>query len=171
MKHQSTFAVAACCAVATLTVALAQPPAGGGGGGGQQLTPEQRAQRAVELRQSVMTVQQFSVGPAAAMLRNAPFSADTAQKAAARLKATSGMIADVVKNDTSKVDVKTRAKPEIWSDKDGFDSAINGEVQAVAALESAASGGDKDATLKAVQGVQKSCNDCHDKYREKPPQG
>jgi cytochrome c556 len=170
MKLQTKFALAACCAVATLTVALAQPP-GGGGGGGQQLTPEQRAQRAVELRQSVMQVQQFSVGPAAAMLRNAPFSADAAKKAAMRLTATSGMIADVFKNDTSKVDVKTRAKAEIWTDKDGFDAAVNSEVQAVSALETAAAGGDKDATLKAVQGVQKACGDCHDKYREKPPQG
>ena len=171
MKHQTKFALAACCAVATLTVALAQPPGGGGGGGAPQLTPEQRAQRAVELRQSVMQVQQFSVGPAAGMLRNAPFSADAAKKAAMRLTATSGMLADVFKNDTSKVQVKTRAKPEIWTDKDGFDAAVNGEVTAVAALETAAAGGDKDATLKAVQGVQKACGDCHDKYREKPPQG
>jgi cytochrome c556 len=171
MKHQTKFALAACCAVATLTVALAQAPAPKGGGGPPQLTPQQRAERAVELRQSVMNVQQFSIGASAAMLRNAPFSADTAQKTAMRLKATSGMIADVFKADTSKEQVKTRAKAEIWTDKDGFDAAINGEVQAVAALETAAAGGDKDATLKAVQGVTKACGDCHDKYREKPPQG
>ena len=91
MNHYSKVGLAACCAVATLAVAVAQnaPP-----------TPEQRAKNAVRLRQSVMEVQQFSYGPAAAMVRaqrTAPFDAAVVQKAATRLEITSGMVADSFK--------------------------------------------------------------------------
>jgi cytochrome c556 len=160
MNKYAKLGLAAGCACATLAVAVAQtrPSA---------LTPEQRAHRAVELRQSVMQVQAYSLGPAAAMTRGAPFDAETAQKAAARLKVLSGMIADAFKTDTSKLDVKTRAKPDIWTDKTGFDSHVNDEVKAVDALESAAMGGDKDATLNAIKAVGKSCGGCHEQYREK----
>ncbi len=160
MNHYCKVGLAACCALATLTVALAQ--------GQRAPTPEQRADRAIDVRQSVMTVQAFSIGPAGAMARgNMPFSADVAQKAALRLTATSGMIADTFKLDTSKFNLKTRAKPDIWTDSAGFDMQVQGFVQAVAAFQTAAAGGDKDATIKAIQDVGKSCGSCHDKYREK----
>lgn len=150
----------ATCALAAAAVALSQPPA--------TPTPEQRAARAVELRQSVMQVQAYSLRPAAAMLRNAPFDAATVQQAAARLKMLSAMLTDVFKNDTSKFDIKdAAAKPEVWTDASGFENAVNAEVSAVDALNTAAAGGDKDATLKAVRAVGKSCGDCHDKFRKK----
>ena len=150
----------ATCALAAAAVALAQPPA--------TPTPEQRAHRAVELRQSVMQVQAYSLRPAAAMLRNAPYDADKVKQAAARLKMLSAMLGDVFKDDTSKFDVKdASAKPEVWTDATGFQSAVDAEVMAVDALDSAAAGGDKDATLKALKAVGKSCGDCHDKFRKK----
>lgn len=150
----------ATCALAAAAAALAQPPAAP--------TPEQRAHRMVELRQSVMQVQAYSLRPAAAMLRNAPFDAAAVKQAAARLKMLSAMLSDVFKDDTSQFDIKdASAKPEVWSDAAGFQSAINAEVTAVDALQEAAAGGDKDATLKAVKAVGKSCGDCHDKFRKK----
>jgi cytochrome c556 len=148
------------CALAAAGVALSQPP--------PTPTPEQRAHRAVELRQSVMQVQSYSLRPAAAMLRNAPYDEATVKLAAARLKVLSAMLADVFKDDTSKFDIKdAAAKPEVWTDAAGFHDAVNAEVMAVDALESAVAGGDKDATMKAVKAVGKSCGDCHDKFRKK----
>lgn len=160
MNHYSKLGLAACCVVATLAVAVAQNGPGA-------MSQEQRAQRAVDTRQSVMGVQAYALGPAAAMLRKAPFDAATVQLSASRLKVLSGMLADVFKADTSKSGVKSGAKAEIWTDKAGFDKAVNAEVEAVDALQSAAMGGDKDATLKALGAVTKSCGGCHDQYREK----
>jgi len=115
-----------------------------------------------------MQVQAYSLRPAVAMLRNAPYAADKVKQAAARLKMLSAMLGDVFKDDTSKFDVKdAAAKPEVWTDASGFQNAVDGEVMAVDALESAVAGGDKDATLKALKAVGKSCGDCHDKYRKK----
>ena len=161
MNARSKLVLATCCALAGAAVALSQsPPA--------TPTPEQRAHRAVELRQSVMQVQAYSLRPAAAMLRKTPYDAATVKQAAARLKMLSAMLGDVFKDDTSKFDVKdSAAKPEVWTDASGFDNAVNEEVMAVDALESAAAGGDQDATLKAIKAVGKSCGDCHDKFRKK----
>ena len=157
--NASKFALAT-CALAAAAVALSQPPA--------TPTPEQRARRAVELRQSVMQVQAYSLRPAAAMLRKAPYDAAAVKQAAARLTMLSAMLSDVFKEDTSKMDVKdTAAKPEVWTDASGFQDAVKGEVTAVEALQSAVAGGDQDATLKAVRAVGKSCGDCHDKFRKK----
>ena len=160
MKVSTKLALAACGALAVTAVALSQAPAG-------KPTPEQLAHRAVELRQSVMQVQAYSLRPATAMLRNAPFDEAAAKEAAARLKMLSGMIPDVFKSDTSKFEIKdATAKPEVWTDASGFESALNAEVTAVDALQAAVAGGDKDATLKAVRAVGKSCGDCHDKFRK-----
>jgi cytochrome c556 len=159
MNASSKLALTVCGALAA-AVALSQPSA--------TPTPEQRAGRAVELRQSVMQVQAYSLRPAAAMLRNAPFDAATVQQAAARLKMLSAMLTDVFKSDTSKFDLKdAAAKPEVWTDASGFENAVNAEVSAIDALNSAAAGSDKDATLKAIKAVGKSCGDCHDKFRKK----
>jgi cytochrome c556 len=161
MNASTKLALTACCALAAGSVALSQPPHAAP-------TPEQRANRAVELRQSVMQVQAYSLRPAAAMLRNAPYDAAAVKQAAARLKMLSAMLGDVFKDDTSKFDIKdAAAKPEVWTDASGFESAINGEVKAVDALDAAVAGGDKDATLTALKAVGKSCGDCHDKFRKK----
>ncbi|MGH8229032.1 MAG: c-type cytochrome [Steroidobacteraceae bacterium] len=164
MNHYVKIGLAACCAVAMVTVANAQhrpkPP-----------TPVQRAARAVYVRQAVMTVQQFSLGPVFGMLRGAPFDAKTAQTAAMRLVATTGMIAAAFRTDTSKFDVKTLAKPNVWTDKAGFDMQIRDLQQAVSKMQQAAMSGDKTATLDALKGVGKSCGSCHNKFRKKLPRG
>lgn len=164
MNHYLKMGFGACCAAAMLSVAVAQrrpkPP-----------TPMQRAEQAVHVRQAVMTVQGFSLGPLIGMMHGAPFNAEAAQIAATRLSATTGMIATVFSADTSKFNVKTFAKPDIWTDKAGFDAQIRDLQMAVSGLQSAATSGDQAATLKALQAVGKSCGSCHRKFRERLPGG
>lgn len=164
MNHYLKMGLVACCASAMLTVVNAQnrpkPP-----------TPTQRAEQAVRVRQAVMTVQAFSFGPMIGMLHGAPFDAEAAQTAATRLAATTGMIAAAFKTDTSKFDVKTLAKPKIWTDKSGFDMRIRDLQQAVSGLHAAAMRGDKVATLDALNAVGKSCGSCHHEFRKELPRG
>ena len=58
----------------------------------------------------------------------------------------------------------TRAKPDIWSDPVGFETAAMGLETAAAAMVIAA-GTDLDALRGAMQGVGTACSTCHKAYR------
>lgn len=58
----------------------------------------------------------------------------------------------------------TRAKPEIWSDPAGFETAAMGLETAAAAMVTAA-GTDLDALRGAMQGLGAACSACHKAYR------
>ncbi len=158
MRDLCKFGFAAACAMTTLIAVAADeaPP-----------TPEQAAQRAVELRQGLFKVQGFSFAPTAAMLKGAPFDAAVVLKSAIRIEATSGMISEVFQTDTRKFQVKTKARDSIWTAKSDFDAKANDLTQAAVALETAAKGGDKGTTLKAAAAVGKACGACHDNFRDK----
>jgi cytochrome c556 len=130
-------------------------------------TPEQQAQRAVDLRQGLFKVQAFAFGPTGAMLKGAPFDAAVAMKTAQRIEITSGMIADVFQTDTRKFQLKTKARDSIWTSMPDFTAKANDLVKASTDLEAAAKTGDKGATLKAAAAVGKACGSCHDDYRDK----
>jgi len=61
--------------------------------------------------------------------------------------------------------VKTRAKPEIWSDKAGFAAAAKGLEAESAKLETIARAGDLEAVKIQVKAVGGACKTCHDKFR------
>src|SRR5688572_2665574 len=94
MKCFARLALAAFCSLSVATVALAQDaPA----------SPEEQAQLAAELRQSVFKLMGWSMGPLAAMLRNRmPFDAAVAQKSALRIEQLAPMISDVFQQDTDR---------------------------------------------------------------------
>lgn len=60
-----------------------------------------------------------------------------------------------------------QAKPNIWSDAEGFKQKRDDFEQAVQKLDAAAEAGDFDAFRVAFGAVGKSCKACHDAYREK----
>ncbi len=60
---------------------------------------------------------------------------------------------------------KSRSKPELWSDWDGFMTASDNFQAASAALVKAAKGGDAGAIGAALGGVGKTCGGCHKPYR------
>lgn len=158
MRKLFMLGLTATCALGATSSVLAQdaPP-----------TPEQQAQRAVDLRQGLFKVQAFSFAPTGAMLKGAPFDAAVVLKSAVRIEATSGLISEVFQTDTRKFQLKTKARDSIWTSKADFDAKANNLVQAAIALEAAAKGGDKGTTLKAAAGVGKACGACHDDFRDK----
>ena len=61
----------------------------------------------------------------------------------------------------------TRAKPEIWQNKADFESKMGDLKTAVAALQAAVDGGDREAIAAAVGDVGGSCKAFHDEYKSK----
>ena len=60
----------------------------------------------------------------------------------------------------------TRAKPEIWSEKDKFSAAIAKSQDDVAKLVAAGKSGNLDQIKAAAGGVGQSCKACHDAYQK-----
>jgi cytochrome c556 len=159
MNRFSKLGFAAFCSVAAISIAIAQ---------NGPMTPQQRAEGAVKLRQGLFDVQSFAFAPVGAMLKNqAPFNAEAAQTAAKRIEMTSSMIPDVFKTDTSKFTLKTRALEGIWTNTADFQQKARDLNQAATNLEMAAMGGDKAATMQAAVAVGKACGACHDQFRAK----
>ena len=61
--------------------------------------------------------------------------------------------------------VRTRARPEIWSDDAGFRLAGAGLLVAARNLEAAAQAGDLARIRAAAPPVARACSNCHDSYR------
>lgn len=61
----------------------------------------------------------------------------------------------------------TKAKPEIWTDKDKFAAAAAKSQDEMAKLVAAGKSGNFDQIKIAVGAVVQSCDACHDNYRNK----
>lgn len=61
--------------------------------------------------------------------------------------------------------VKTRAKPEIWTDAAGFAAVARALRPEAVKLQQVAAAGDLDAVRAQVRAVGGACKSCHDKYR------
>lgn len=151
----------ALCALAPVAVVLAQdagPP-----------TPEQMADQAVLTRQGLFKVMSQYMAPVGGMLKNkVPFDAAVVTKSSTHMAELGGMIPDVFIPDTrNKATVKTKAQDGIWTNQADFKAKADDLVKAATALQAAAKGGDKDATLKAAGAVGKACGACHDNFRNK----
>ncbi len=64
-------------------------------------------------------------------------------------------------------DMKTRAKPEIFTDGEGVKAVAVKFIQTSNELQTAAASGDKVAVAQAFKEVGASCKACHDKYLAK----
>lgn len=60
----------------------------------------------------------------------------------------------------------TRAKPEIWTEKDKFSAAVTKSQEDVSKLVAAGKTGDLDQIKAAAGAVGKSCKACHDAYQK-----
>ena len=61
----------------------------------------------------------------------------------------------------------TKAKPEVWSDRAGFEKADAAFVSAAEKLTEAAKSGDKAAFAAAFTTTTQSCGGCHRNYKER----
>jgi cytochrome c556 len=67
--------------------------------------------------------------------------------------------------DGTQTGLDTKAKPEIWSDRAGFEKADAAFVSASEKLEEAAKSGDKAGFAAAFKEVGGTCGGCHRNYK------
>lgn len=161
MKHKAGLIVTALCALAAVSNAFAQE------GGRAPPTPEEQAQQATELRQSLLKVVSWSWAPTAGMLRTRQFDVAVVQKSAERVAHLSELLTDAFKTDTSKFSVKTRARPAVWASSGEFNTRADELTRAANALVAAAQSGNQAEIQKAAAAVGQACGKCHDSFREK----
>ncbi len=63
----------------------------------------------------------------------------------------------------------SRAKPNVWTDRAGFEAKAADFVSATKALAAAAAAEDKAAFDAALASTSASCKGCHDTYQVPPP--
>ena len=160
MKRVVKLSLLAMCSCVTVSAALAQPPA---------QSPEQQAQAAVDTRQGLQKVMGFEMAPLGAMLKDRrPYDAAVIAKAATNVANLGAMQPEVFAADTSKFNLKTKAREGIWTNKSDFDAKSNDLVKAAKEAAMVAQGGaDKDALKKSLLAIGKGCAGCHDNFRDK----
>jgi len=131
----------------------------------QTATP---AEKAIEYRQAVFKVVAGNFGPLAQSAQGKlELSPATARQYAERLAQISQFAGDAFPEISR--EGKTRAKPEVWTDRAAFDKLLQDLTDATRSLAGiAANAGAKPEDFKAAVGaVGNACKSCHDKYREK----
>ena len=124
-------------------------------------TPED----AIKYRQSAMSLQNTHLGWIGAMVNGrVPFDAkaiaDNAELLAVLTKLPFAAFVDGTDKGT------TRAKPEIWAEKDKFMAAATKMQDEVGKLNAAAKGGNADQIKSAYGAVGQACKACHDNYQK-----
>jgi cytochrome c556 len=112
-------------------------------------------------RHEAMEMVQESFKPLRAIaVKEAPFDAAVVKKNASmileKLKEAHGLFPEGSGGGES------RAKPEIWTDRAGFDQAMKDAQAAATAMAAVTAEADYVPAMKALGG---SCKACHDKYR------
>lgn len=123
-----------------------------------------RIDDAIKYRQSALVLQNYHLGRLAAMVNGRiPFDPKAAVEHAETLAAVSKLpfVAFIDASDKG----NTRAKPEIWTERDKFNAAAAKLQEEVAKLNATAKGGDLAQIKSAVGAVGKSCKACHDDYQ------
>lgn len=125
----------------------------------------QKPEDAIKYRKAAFTVMANHFGRIAAMANGrAPFDAAAAQANADLVVTMSKLPYAGFIDGTSSGD--TKAKPEIWSERDKFNAAAGKMQEEVVKLNAAAKTGNLDQIKAAVGEVGKSCKACHDNYRK-----
>jgi cytochrome c556 len=127
------------------------------------------ADAAIKYRQSAMTLQSNHMGRLFAMINGqVPFDAKVAAEnieIVALLNSRVQFAAFIDGSDKG----NTRAKPEIWTEKDKFSAAVAKSQDDVITFVAAGKTGNLDQIKAAAGAVGQSCKACHDAY-QKPAQ-
>jgi len=108
----------------------------------------------------------LGVGPLAAMAQGkAPYNAEVVKRNAGFLDNLSRMPWDGF--DPSTKDVKSRAKPELYSNMNEVKQAASHLENETHKLYQVSQSGDEAAVKAQIAAVGKACGGCHDKFREK----
>lgn len=128
------------------------------------LTQDQ--QRAMDARQAHMSLYAFNLGAVGAMVQDrTPYDAQVAAAAATNIAALASISQDRYWVDGTDSSIEgSRAKPEIWSDMDGY-MAKNAAFAEAANNLAAVAGDGLDAMKAAFGPVGQGCGSCHESYR------
>lgn len=120
---------------------------------------------AIKYRQSALHLQNYHLGRLGAMANGRiPFDPRSAAEHAETLVAISKLpfVAFVDGSDKG----NTRAKREIWTEKDKFNAGATRLDEEVVKLNAAAKSGNLVQIKSAVGAVGKTCKSCHDDYQK-----
>jgi len=124
-----------------------------------------KVEDAIRYRQSVMFMQGTHLGRLARMATGRlPYDAKVAAENADILLVITKLPFPAFVDGSDKGD--TRAKPEIWKEKDKFMAGANKMQEEVVKLNAAAKSGSVDQLKSAVGAVDKACKACHDDYQK-----
>ena len=119
---------------------------------------------AIKYRQSALHLQNYHLSRLGAMVTGRiPFDPKAAAEHAETLAAVTKLPFVAFVDGSDKGD--TRAKPEIWAEKDKFDAVAAKLHEQVLQLVAAAKSGNQSQIKSAVGVVGKTCKSCHDDYQ------
>jgi len=134
---------------------------------GPALAKQSKEEQEVEYRQSIFVVLAGNFGPLGAMADGKiPFDAAQAKLRAERVAFLAPLLKEAFPPESNGV-AHTAAKPEIWTDAAGFNSALQALLDRSTALAAATQSGDEAKIKTAALDTGKACKACHDKYRVK----
>jgi cytochrome c556 len=117
----------------------------------------------IEDRQQLMKMNGKSMGALAAILKGeAAYDAATVKQNAETIAADIEKFATFLPEDSKEGPPETYAKPEIWSDMEGFKAAAGDAIKAAQAVAATA---DEAAFKAAMPALGEACGGCHKKYR------
>jgi len=123
------------------------------------------ADAAIKYRQSAMSLQGNHMGRLFAMINGqVPFDAKVAAENIEITAALNRLQFSAFIDGSDKGN--TRAKPEIWAEKDKWAAAVKKSEEDVAKLSAAGKTGNLDQIKAAAGTVGQSCKACHDAYQK-----
>lgn len=123
------------------------------------------AEESIEYRQNVFSVMKWHFGPMGGMVKGKiDFDAEDFSRRAALIAALAKMPKEGFAEGTDMGE--TRAKSEIWENKEKFDGGMDAMVEKADALVEVANSGDLDQIKPAFGALAKTCKGCHDNFRE-----
>lgn len=129
---------------------------------------QKHANKANKVRHAVFTMLGANMGPLGGMAKGkVPFNANIVEKNATRIHQLSLMISDYTSTDTRSYKVKTKALPEVWTERKAFEKRIDDLTLASTKLVALSTSGDEAAILAAIKSVGKTCGGCHDNFKLK----
>lgn len=125
----------------------------------------QKPEDAIKYRKAAMTLQGATFGRVAAMANGRiPFDAKVAADNIDIVATLNRLQFAAFVEGSDKGD--TRAKPEIWTQKDKWAADVTKSQEDVAKLVAAGRTGNIDQIKTAVGAVGQSCKGCHDEFRK-----
>ena len=125
-----------------------------------------KPEHAVTYRQGIMSAMAWNVGPLGKMIKgDVTFDAERFAFLAARAALLAPMALEGFTPDTA--EVKSEAKPELWTHIDDFKKRLKDLETASAELAKVAKVGDEAKMRVQFGDTVKICKGCHDEYQKK----